>query len=370
MANENIKVIADKEDIVAIADKVRTLDGTTSEYELGELVTSIDAANADLDSQSALIAQIQSALEGKASSGGGTSVETCTVTLTRGNTANDTSSTIESFAYTGFNNGVIQSNYVSNNNNTIVTLTNVIKHSLIAVCVEWADQEKLTNTTSIFKFDGGRVYSIDEDNVSIHIYSCFIKGTKIMLADGTTKEIQDITYDDELLVWDFDNGCYSSAKPLWIKKEETALSYHHCVFENGIELDLVGSDGNCHAVFCLDDNKFEYANNCVGKMVMTLWGATKLLSCEKKYETVEFYNVITNYHMNCYANDVLTSTKMNNIYPIENMKFVKDDRETVLYEAYPEIPIEFYKGLRLGENKPEKIDELTNKVKKLISIQK
>ena len=34
-------------------------------------------------------------------------------------------------------------------------------------------------------------------------YMCFVEGTLVTLADGTTKPIEDITYDDELLVWNF-----------------------------------------------------------------------------------------------------------------------------------------------------------------------
>lgn len=209
----------------------------------------------------------------------------------------------------------------------------------------------------------GLSFSIDGNNASIHVYICFVRGTKITLSDNTSKSVQDITYDDELLVWDFDNAHYTSSKPIWIKKAEESLYYYHCVFENGIELDLVGSDGNCHAVYCVDDNQFEYATKCVGKMIMTSKGVTKLLSCELKYETVEFYNIITDYHMNCYANDVLTSTKLNNIYPIENMKFVKEHIEVVPYEVYSDIPMEFYYGLRLGERKAEDIEWITENVR-------
>ena len=34
------------------------------------------------------------------------------------------------------------------------------------------------------------------------------------------KKIKDLTYDDDLLVWDFDKGCLAIAKPLWLKKSE------------------------------------------------------------------------------------------------------------------------------------------------------
>ena len=65
-------------------------------------------------------------------------------------------------------------------------------------------------------------------------------------------------------------------------------------------------------------------------------------------EEVEFYNIITNRHMNLFANTILTSCRYNNIYPIENMKFVKDARSIVPLESY-NVSETYYNGLRLGE---------------------
>ena len=158
------------------------------------------------------------------------------------------------------------------------------------------------------------------------IWACYLKGTLITLADGTRIPVEDVTYDTELMTWNFDKGCFATAKPVWIKKPQTAPYYYHCTFENGLTLDLVGSNGNCHAVYNADDNCFEYANNCVGKNVMTELGVSKLVSCDRVDEEVEFYNIATNYHINCYAGQVLTSTKLNNLYPIEDMIFINEDR--------------------------------------------
>ena len=64
----------------------------------------------------------------------------------------------------------------------------------------------------------------------------------------------------------------------------------------------------------------------VGKTTYTEAGESKVLSCELIQEEVEFYNIITDYHINLFANGVLTSCRYNNLYPIQDMKFVKDDR--------------------------------------------
>lgn len=84
MANEEIKVIADKEDIVAIADKVRTLDGVSSAYTINGIADSVEAANSEINVQAAKIAELSTILDGKAAGGGGSGgVETCTVTISR-----------------------------------------------------------------------------------------------------------------------------------------------------------------------------------------------------------------------------------------------------------------------------------------------
>jgi hypothetical protein len=352
----------------AVAKNVYTTGAVTvaaipSNYEdVGAETTEYTSLNAELE------AVINSLPE--ASGGSGGSVETCTVTLNCGTSESDTAGDFNFLSYTAYqNNDTIPVNIEPGTGTGPQTISNIIKGSSLT-CVP-SYYGSFTVTGDAERVDGKyygniEIWSITGD-ASIHCWSCFVRGTKILLFNNKTKEVQDITYDDELLVWDFDNGCCASAKPLWIKKTETATYYYRCIFENETVLDLVGSNGNCHAVFCLDDNKFEYANKCVGKTIMTKNGPTKLLSCDKIEDSVEFYNIITDYHMNLFANNILTSTTMNNIYPIENMRFVKENRESIPYEAFSEIPIEFYKGLRLDENKLEDIDKLDNKVKMILS---
>lgn len=200
-------------------------------------------------------------------------------------------------------------------------------------------------------------------------YSCYLKNTLITLANNQTKKVQDITYQDNLLVWNFDNGCYTSAKPLWIKQSQIATQYYHCVFEDNSTLDLVGRRGHAHRIFCLDTNRFEYANDCIGKTIMTQNGPMKLLSCDIVEDNVEFYNIITDYHMNCFANKVLTSTGFSNIYPIENMKYIADtNREIIPIEAFANCPEEYYYGMRLGEQVNYTMERMNEKIQNMATI--
>lgn len=205
-------------------------------------------------------------------------------------------------------------------------------------------------------FDTKGNYDIDFFSIQTAGGACLLKDTKITLSDNSYKNIQDITYNDELLVWNFDEGKYDKAKPLWIKKTQISSFYYECKLDNGTILNLVGSNGKCHRLFCIEDGMFISATDMVGKTTYTENGVVKVVSCERVEKEVEFYNLITHYHMNLFANKVLTSCRYNNIYPIQDMKFVKDDRlnrapQWKLYESFRDHRSldRFIDGLRLYE---------------------
>ena len=212
------------------------------------------------------------------------------------------------------------------------------------------------------------IYYIEANSDEVYIdYSCIVYDTDIKLSNGKTKKIQDISYDDYLLVWDFDKGNYTSAKPLWIKKAETAIEYYLCEFENGSSLKLVGSNGKCHRVFNYTDGVFESATDCIGKEIYTTQGITRLMNVTKVQENVKYYNIITEYHMNLFANGILTSCRYNNIYPIENMKFIGVVENK--HEDIPNIPSEYVNGMRLKEQ-TFTIDEMTAYINNLNKLKK
>ena len=66
-------------------------------------------------------------------------------------------------------------------------------------------------------------------------------------------------------------------------------------------------------------------------------------------EEVVYYNINTTYHINLFANGILTSCRYNNIYPIQNMKFIKESRPIIPRSAFEGIPDKYYEGMRLGE---------------------
>jgi len=172
------------------------------------------------------------------------------------------------------------------------------------------------------------IYSVSGDgSVSGFEWGCFVEGTQITLADGTTKNVEDITYDDVLLVYNLYKGELTSAKPTWIMRERIASHYKKIVLSDGTILKLVGEGENCHRLFNVTKQKFLYANECVGDEVYKQDGSiVTVVSCEKINEKVKYYNLTTERYYDCFANGVLTGSCLNNMYHISNMKYDSDER--------------------------------------------
>ena len=223
-------------------------------------------------------------------------------------------------------------------------------------------------------FDTEGNYDVDFFSVQT-AYACFLKDTNITLSDYSTKLVQDITYNDKLLVWNFDERKYDMAKPLWIKKEQIGTYYYKVMLSNGDVFKCTGPQG--HRMFNVTKQSFEYPMNCVNDDIYTIDGNVTVLSCEKIEETVEYYNIITDYHINCFADGILTSCRYNNLYPIEDMRFVKDDRlnrapKWKLYEQFRDYPVlgRYIEGLRLYEQLDISLEDTVAYCERLESLRK
>ena len=178
---------------------------------------------------------------------------------------------------------------------------------------------------------------------------CLLKGTMISLADGTYKPIEDINNDDLLLTWDFDLGRYAQARPLWIKRGETGTRYNELTFSDGTILRTFDQ----HRIFNKQVGAFTYPmsdDTPVGTITVNEHGQEiTLVKRELVWNTIEHYNIITNYHINLFADSILTSCRFNNIYPITDMKFVKGVVLSRNLSEFAEIESRFVSGLRLQE---------------------
>lgn len=202
---------------------------------------------------------------------------------------------------------------------------------------------------SVEKNNGTKV-EIEDDFILKYWYTpCILAGTLVTLVNGNKKKVEDLTYEDNLLVWDFDNACMASAKPLWLQKEQKTERYNLLKFSDGNILKTI----NQHRILNIEKGKFTYPmtdETPIGTTTLNDKGEkVKLVSKEIIEEKVTYYNLITKYHMNAFTGGILTSCRFSNLYPIKDMKYVKDNRKLVGPEEYSNIPKEYYEGLRLAE---------------------
>nr|DAW66295.1 MAG TPA: hypothetical protein [Caudoviricetes sp.] len=188
----------------------------------------------------------------------------------------------------------------------------------------------------------GVPYTLTSDS-TLNAYNCLIEGTQITLADGSTKAIEDITYDDELLVWNFYAGRFDKAKPTWIKVEEVAPRYNLVKFSNGAEVGFVGAGGEkgYHRIFNKEAGAFTHTGCKDTPNGTTTFAEDNtfptVISQKVVEKSVKYYNVITDKHYNLFANGILTSCRLSNKYRIEDMKYVgekliSDEQEKAYFE--------------------------------------
>lgn len=196
------------------------------------------------------------------------------------------------------------------------------------------------------------VYKISGNCSISFMYSCLIAGTLITLSNGTTKKVEDITYDDELLVWDFFNGCFTSAKPRWIKIKQTSPVYNKLTFSNGATLGLVGEGGTqgYHRIYNKQAGLFTHTGvpeTPIGTITFAEDETEPvLIKQELINEEVDYYNIITDKYFNLFANGILTSCKCSNMYRIKDMKYVG---ERLMSDEEIEKDFEWREPLKLAK---------------------
>jgi len=216
------------------------------------------------------------------------------------------------------------------------------------IYITYNDVDVLLNVYATNKY-GTTYLSLQYNNYGL----CLAEGTLITLSDRSYKPIENITYDDELLVWDFDEGKFNSAKPCWIMKPKMTSNYNLSTFSDGSKLKTIVQ----HRIFNKQAGKFTYItdqDSPIGTITFNNHGQEVcLISKEIINENVNYYNIITDYHINLFSSHILTSSRYNNIYPIDNMKFIKTDvnyieRSLFGYQNYG-ISEKLFNSLRIKE---------------------
>lgn len=144
---------------------------------------------------------------------------------------------------------------------------------------------------------------------------CFVEGTLVTMADGTKKPIEDVTYDDELIAWDFNTGRYAITKPSLI--ETDAAKKHRVLnleFEDGTVVGVIDHHGFFDKkvndfVFIDEANVASYIGHEFIKMSDSgSYKTVKLKSFSIKEKVTRFYTIQTAVYNNCIAEDMFTLT--------------------------------------------------------------
>lgn len=113
--------------MTALANEIRELSGTSDKLGLDAMTTQLGEANDDINNQIDLIAQISSALEGKASGGGGSpssnNIKSCTVVIDMTNVSFGNLYEVDYSIYGNNGRVAIQTHLVSD---AITTIENVL----------------------------------------------------------------------------------------------------------------------------------------------------------------------------------------------------------------------------------------------------
>ena len=213
--------------------------------------------------------------------------------------------------------------------------------------------------------------NIIDDDITIEVSSyysgweCLIKGTKIKVYGGY-KNIEDIKYDDLLVVYSYELGREVYEYPIKIEEEGKTNYYQQITFSDGSILKTFSS----HGIFSKDANRFvsvlDRENFDVGTNVLKIengkFKEVKVVKLERVEEETTYYNISSTRYLNVIANDFITTDP---ILPISNnFSFNEDltwgnDREQYLstndfipYEMLKDyFPKYLYDGIRMGEAK-------------------
>ena len=214
---------------------------------------------------------------------------------------------------------------------------------------------------------------------------CLIEGTKVLLANKKEKNIEDISYDDLLLVWNYETGTVTKEYPIWIEKGKTTNQYIKITFSDKSEIKVYGH----HAFFEADQKKFiNYQTDLkLGTKVKKINSKNQLKTVtvtkiEEIKETVNYYFVASTRYYNIIANNFITTdgyTAITNLYEFDDNIKWSDNREIkeLDYQYLEDVlPYYLYKGFRTGElavllNKKEtSINQFKNYITNLITNSK
>jgi len=182
--------------------------------------------------------------------------------------------------------------------------------------------------------------------------NCFAKGTKITMADGSKKNIEDVLLGDEVLTFNHETGEYEGQKVYLAYKGEYQKTPFTLHFANGNKLSIVGE----HDLFEQESMKYvtiseENVNSFVGNH---FYNASEqcfeeLLSVTFETDKTDFYSLYTEFNANAIADDMLSvpndADMFLNIYSFDGNLVADAEQlrnDLAQYGVFEYAPNEFY----------------------------
>lgn len=146
--------------------------------------------------------------------------------------------------------------------------------------------------------------------------SCVAEGTLVTLADGSQVAVEDLTGDENLLVWNLETGSFDIALMLFIDSDPyTEYEIIHAYFSDGTEVKVIDE----HAFWDIDLNKYVFFRNDADKYIghwfnkqsedingnMT-WTEVQLIDVEIYDEYTTAWSPVTYSHLCFYVNGMLS----------------------------------------------------------------
>lgn len=132
-----------------------------------------------------------------------------------------------------------------------------------------------------------KTFTIKSSNGNV----CVTSDTLVTLADGSQKRIDEVTYEDTLLVWDFFNGTYATVP-------SSIIFYHGDKLYNVLKLNFADGTSvkviNNHGFFNVEENKFvfideENAESFIGQSFVKVDGDSCSSVQFESFEVIEEY---------------------------------------------------------------------------------
>ncbi len=175
---------------------------------------------------------------------------------------------------------------------------------------------------------------------------CVASGTKVMLSDGTEKNVEDLTLDDKLLIYNHETGEFDTQDINFIEHDGiSTYNVVNLVFSNGKTSKMIYE----HAYFDIDLNKYVYIHeddfsNYVGHHFFAVkenstdeFEIVVLENAFVSQEITDCYSLVTKYHLNYFVDNMLSipggiSGLFNMFEFDENLKYDDADKQSCINE--------------------------------------